>query len=168
MKEKTMINAENAIPVTETNDMPEIEVKIVANDVVLPATVESAAPAAPAHTGPGFADFGLPEKLMQSLNRMKFMNPTPIQQQAIPMALEGRDILGSAQTGTGKTGAFGIPLIAKLMENPFATALVMTPTRELAAQVAAALQQMIPVPDIRTALLIGGEPMPRQFRQLQH
>lgn len=156
-----MTNAENALSVNETTqDSP-----VVANDVTLPATVEAAAPAEP--TGLGFADFGLPDKLMQSLNRMKFMTPTPIQQQAIPMALEGRDILGSAQTGTGKTGAFGIPLIAKLMENEFATALVMTPTRELAAQVAAALQQMIPVPNIRTALLIGGEPMPRQFRQLQ-
>lgn len=156
-----MTNAENALSVNETTQNS----PVVANDVTLPATVEAAAPAEP--TGPGFADFGLPDKLMQSLNRMKFMTPTPIQQQAIPMALEGRDILGSAQTGTGKTGAFGIPLIAKLMENEFATALVMTPTRELAAQVAAALQQMIPVPNIRTALLIGGEPMPRQFRQLQ-
>ena len=164
MKEKTMINAENALSVNEETNQ---DSPVVANDVTLPASVEAAAPAPVEHTGPGFADFGLPEKLMQSLNRMKFMNPTPIQQQAIPMALEGRDILGSAQTGTGKTGAFGIPLIAKLMENEFATALVMTPTRELAAQVAAALQQMIPVPNIRTALLIGGEPMPRQFRQLQ-
>lgn len=154
MKEKTMTNAENALSVNETNDnMPAVAAEV------------AQAPAEP--EGPGFADFGLPEKLMQSLNRMKFMNPTPIQQQAIPMALAGRDILGSAQTGTGKTGAFGIPLVAKLMENEFATALVMTPTRELAAQVAAALQQMIPVPNIRTALLIGGEPMPRQFRQLQ-
>jgi superfamily II DNA/RNA helicase len=114
-----------------------------------------------------FTSFGLPEKLMQSLNRMQFTAPTPIQAEAIPVAMAGRDILGSAQTGTGKTGAFGIPLIAKLMEDEFATALVMTPTRELATQVVAALQQMIPVPNIKTALLIGGEPMPRQFRQLQ-
>lgn len=114
-----------------------------------------------------FTSFGLPEKLMQALKRMQFTTPTPIQEQAIPFALAGRDILGSAQTGTGKTGAFGIPLVSKLMENEFATALIMTPTRELATQVAAALQQMIPVPNIRTALLIGGEPMPKQFRQLQ-
>jgi len=114
-----------------------------------------------------FTGFGLPPKILQSLARMQFTTPTPIQAQAIPLALQGRDILGTAQTGTGKTGAFGIPLIAKLMENPQAMALVMTPTRELATQVMAALQQMIPVPDIRTALLIGGEAMPRQFRQLQ-
>ena len=114
-----------------------------------------------------FNGFGLPLKLLQSLVRMQFNTPTPIQLQAIPLALAGRDILGSAQTGTGKTGAFGIPLIAKLMDNAQASALIMTPTRELATQVLAALQQMIPVQTIRTALLIGGEPMPKQFRQLQ-
>src|ERR1700742_859486 len=95
-----------------------------------------------------FTGFGLPPKLLHALARMKFTTPTPIQQQAIPMALQGRDILGSAQTGTGKTGAFGIPLIAGLMPNPKAMALIITPTRELATQVTAALQQMIPVPDI--------------------
>lgn len=115
-----------------------------------------------------FTGFGLPEKLMQALIRMDFTTPTPIQSQAIPLALQGKDILGSAQTGTGKTGAFGIPLIAKLMEDPQACALVMTPTRELAAQVLASLEQMIPVPNIKTALLIGGEPMPKQFNQLKN
>lgn len=114
-----------------------------------------------------FSGFGLPSKLLQSLARMRFHKPTPIQAKAIPFALEGRDILGSAQTGTGKTGAFGIPIIAKLMEHPEASALVLTPTRELAAQVKATLEQMIPVPNIKTALLIGGEAMPKQFRQLQ-
>jgi len=113
-----------------------------------------------------FNGFGLPPKLLHALARMQFTTPTPIQEQAIPKALAGHDILGTAQTGTGKTAAFGIPLIARLMENPQASALIMTPTRELATQVMAALQQMIPVADIRTALLIGGEAMPRQFRQL--
>jgi superfamily II DNA/RNA helicase len=114
-----------------------------------------------------FNGFGLPPKLLHALARMQFAAPTPIQAQTIPKALTGRDILGTAQTGTGKTGAFGIPLIARLMDNPQASALVMTPTRELAAQVMASLQQMIPVADIRTALLIGGEAMPRQFQQLR-
>ena len=115
-----------------------------------------------------FSTFGLPDKLMQSLNRMKFTTPTPIQAQAIPLALEGLDILGSAQTGTGKTGAFGIPLIAGLMHDRDATALVLTPTRELATQVMETMLQLIPVPNIKTALLIGGEAMPKQFRQLQN
>jgi len=115
----------------------------------------------------GFAEFGLPPKLMQSLARMNFTTPTPVQAAAIPLALAGRDILGSAQTGTGKTGAFGIPLVANLMAHDSSMALIMTPTRELAAQVAAMIQQMIPVPNIKCALLIGGEAMPKQFRQLQ-
>ena len=114
-----------------------------------------------------FNGFGLPPKLLQALARMKFETPTPIQVLAIPLGLQKRDILGSAQTGTGKTGAFGIPIMAQLMDNPQAAALIMTPTRELAAQVMAALQQMIPSQHIKTALLIGGEPMPKQFRQLQ-
>ncbi len=114
-----------------------------------------------------FDTFGLPAKLAHALKRMQFTTPTPIQAKAIPLALEGKDVLGSAQTGTGKTGAFGIPLIVGLMENPQAAALIMTPTRELATQVASALAPMIPVADIRTALLIGGESMPRQLHQLQ-
>ncbi len=112
-----------------------------------------------------FNSFGLSPKLMQALVRMNFTVPTPIQSAAIPLALAGNDILGSAQTGTGKTAAFGIPLIAKLADNPQVAALILTPTRELAAQVMATLQQLIPVQTIRTALLIGGEPMPKQFRQ---
>ena len=62
-----------------------------------------------------FYTFGLPEPLVQSLDRLNFKTPTPIQVATIPIALSGKDILGSAQTGTGKTGAFGIPLIAKLL-----------------------------------------------------
>jgi ATP-dependent RNA helicase DeaD len=115
----------------------------------------------------GFDAFGLPPKLAHALARMKFTTPTPIQEQTIPLALQGRDVLGSAQTGTGKTGAFGIPLIAGLMNRPDAAALVMTPTRELAVQVMAALEPMIPTVDIRTAVLIGGEAMPRQLSQLR-
>ncbi|MDD3181459.1 MAG: DEAD/DEAH box helicase [Alphaproteobacteria bacterium] len=112
-----------------------------------------------------FNGFGLPAKLLQSLARMKYDTPTPIQLQTIPLALEGKDVLGSAQTGTGKTAAFGIPLIVHLMNNPASTALIMTPTRELAAQVRAALEPMLPF-DVKAALLIGGESMPKQFSQL--
>lgn len=113
-----------------------------------------------------FSGFGLPAKLVQALARMQYTTPTPIQSQTIPVALSGKDILGSAQTGTGKTAAFGIPLVAHLMQNPKATALVLTPTRELAVQVLACLQQMID-PQIKTALLIGGEPIFKQFSQLR-
>lgn len=115
-----------------------------------------------------FDSLGLPSYLMQALAHMKFTTPTPIQAAAIPPALEGKDVLGSAQTGTGKTGAFGIPLIAKLLNNPRGSALVMTPTRELAVQVMTMLEQLLGADSgINTALLIGGESMPKQFSQLR-
>ena len=90
-----------------------------------------------------FNSLQLPAALSSALKNMGYDKPTPIQAQAIPQALEGRDILGSAQTGTGKTAAFSIPLIAKLMNNPKGSALVMTPTRELAAQVIDIMNKML-------------------------
>ena len=115
-----------------------------------------------------FNAFGLPDYLMQALDYMKFTTPTAIQAAAVPPALEGKDILGSAQTGTGKTGAFAIPLIAKLLNTSQGSALVMTPTRELAVQVMAMMEQLLGADSgIDTALLIGGEPMPKQFSQLR-
>lgn len=115
-----------------------------------------------------FESLGLPRVLMQALAHLKFATPTPIQAAAIPHIMQGKDILGSAQTGTGKTGAFGIPLIAHLLNNPQAGALVMTPTRELAVQVMSLLEQLLgDGSGIRTALIIGGEPMGKQLRQLQ-
>ncbi len=115
-----------------------------------------------------FLSFGLPEVVINSLNRIEFITPTPIQAQVIPVALEGKDILGTAQTGTGKTGAFGIPLITHLLKNPQARALVIVPTRELAVQVTKMLELMLGRHStIRTALLIGGEAIFRQFKQLQ-
>ncbi len=116
-----------------------------------------------------FQEMELPEALNHTLQNMQFTDPTPIQAEAIPLAMQGRDILGSAQTGTGKTGAFGIPLVARLISNPRGSALVMTPTRELAAQVMGQLQVMLGKKSkIKTALLIGGEPMPKQLTQLRN
>jgi len=116
-----------------------------------------------------FADFGLSEPIMTALNKMGFEKPTPIQEAAIPLALEGRDILGSAQTGTGKTGAFSIPMIEMLIRNPAKTALVLTPTRELAKQVLDAIRDMIGAQhNMKTAFIIGGEPYGKQFAQLKN
>lgn len=115
-----------------------------------------------------FADFGLTESLLESLKRMNFKSPTPIQAAAIPMALNGRDILGSAQTGTGKTGAFSIPMIEMLIRNPEKTALVLTPTRELAKQVLDAIRDLAAGKNaMKTAFIIGGEPYNKQFAQLK-
>ena len=114
-----------------------------------------------------FNTYGLPPLLAQSLEKMQYVTPTPIQQQAIPVALEGHDILGSAQTGTGKTAAFGIPLAAKLINNPRGSAIVLTPTRELAVQVLQVLKSLLGRSFINTALLIGGDPMNPQLTQLR-
>lgn len=115
-----------------------------------------------------FNELNLPQPLMQALERMQYSTPTPIQAQAIPLALAGKDLLGSAQTGTGKTAAFGIPLVAKLMNNPRGSALVLTPTRELADQVIEIMNQLLgKYSTIRSALLIGGESMPKQIQALR-
>ena len=86
----------------------------------------------------GFLDFGFNQSILNSLRNKGYKNPTPIQKAAIPELMLGRDLLGQAQTGTGKTAAFALPLIEKLADNKELNAkvLVMTPTRELATQVA--------------------------------
>ncbi len=114
-----------------------------------------------------FKTLKIEDSLKNSLSKMNFIKPTPIQGMAIPVALEGRDILGTAQTGTGKTLAFSIPLINKLILDKNALALVMCPTRELATQVMEAIKSIIGDKiNIKTALLIGGESMQKQLRQL--
>ncbi|PCI54963.1 MAG: ATP-dependent RNA helicase [Alphaproteobacteria bacterium] len=115
-----------------------------------------------------FDGLGLHHVLARSLTQMKYDTPTPIQAQAIPIALQGRDILGSAQTGTGKTAAFSIPLLEQLLNSERGTALVMTPTRELGKQVMDVMLQMLgPKSPIKTAFLIGGEAMHKQCQQLR-
>lgn len=115
-----------------------------------------------------FNGFNLPTSLLHALKKLGFTTPTPIQIQAIPFALEGRDVLGSAQTGTGKTAAFGIPLVTKLINEPNGAAIVLTPTRELATQVLKQLQELLGHPtNIRCALLIGGDSMGKQLSQLK-
>jgi superfamily II DNA/RNA helicase len=115
-----------------------------------------------------FEGLGLNPALGKSLVHMKYTTPTPIQAQAIPLALEGHDIMGTAQTGTGKTAAFAIPLIEKLLSDPRGSALVLTPTRELGKQIMDIMHQLLgPKSPIKTAFIIGGEPMGKQLNQLR-
>lgn len=115
-----------------------------------------------------FDTLSLPTELLAALTRKNFTAATPIQAATIPLALKGKDVLGSAQTGTGKTLAFCVPVLAHLLNNPRASALILTPTRELAVQVIGVVQQLLgQTHPIKTALLIGGEPMPKQLLQLK-
>lgn len=114
-----------------------------------------------------FNSFGLNKEILKNLNNLKLTKPTPIQVQAIKPALMGKDILGSAHTGTGKTAAFGLPLIHKLMQNSSSCALILTPTRELAVQVNKSLNDLMRNSGIVSALIIGGESMGKQFKQLK-
>jgi len=114
-----------------------------------------------------FNELNIDINLKSSLSRANFKIPTPVQSQSIPLGLNGKDILGTAQTGTGKTLAFCIPLINKLILDKNAFALVICPTRELATQVMNSIKILINDKiNIKTALLIGGESMQRQLRQL--
>ena len=114
----------------------------------------------------GFSELGISVRLLQALNRMKISTPTPIQHQSIPLGLEGRDILGIAQTGTGKTLAYGIPLLHRLDRFP-GGALVLLPTRELAQQVCEAIEPLGRIFGLRTTVLIGGVSMHGQIRDLE-
>lgn len=113
----------------------------------------------------GFYGLGIAPALLEILQRLKFTAPTPIQSQAIPPAIAGKDIVGIAQTGTGKTLAFGIPMIQRLAQGK-GSGLVILPTRELALQVDEVLRTVGARIGLRTAVLIGGAPMPPQRHSL--
>lgn len=114
-----------------------------------------------------FKDLNLPSPLARALDEMEFIEPTPVQAEAIPQALKGQDILGTAQTGTGKTAAFGIPLLVKLHAEHGMDGLILAPTRELAAQIHQVLTQMSRGSKIEGALVVGGESFGRQVSDLQ-
>lgn len=115
-----------------------------------------------------FQELKLPHPLEKALRLMDFSVPTPIQAQAIPEALTKRDLIGCAQTGTGKTAAFAIPTLAHLMNIPNIMTLILVPTRELATQIADVIRKLtVAAPELRQALLIGGNPMDRQLRALR-
>lgn len=113
-----------------------------------------------------FDGLGIAPKILEILDRLRFTVPTPIQYQSIPTALSGKDIMGIAQTGTGKTLAFGIPMIQRLAASG-GNGLIVLPTRELALQVDEAINKIGRSLNIRTAVLIGGQNMNRQIGLLR-
>lgn len=114
-----------------------------------------------------FCDFKISEDIISSLMEMGFEEPTPIQQIAIPPALKGTDIIGQAQTGTGKTAAFGIPMIEGLLPGTYPSAMVLAPTRELAIQIAQELNRIGRKKRILSVPIYGGQSIERQIRALK-
>ncbi len=117
-----------------------------------------------------FADLGLSSNILKAIEDVGYTTPTPIQEQAIPYALQGRDLLGCAQTGTGKTAGFVLPMLEILGQGRararMPRSLILEPTRELAAQVAESFDQYGKYHKLSMALLIGGEAMVEQVRAL--
>ena len=120
-----------------------------------------------------FEMMGLPEKLVGRLNELGITKPTPIQSHAIPIALDGGDVMGLAQTGSGKTAAFGLPLVTQMlainsMPGPkTARGLVLAPTRELAKQISDTLTQLAHKTPLKVALVVGGASINMQIKRLQ-
>jgi superfamily II DNA/RNA helicase len=114
-----------------------------------------------------FADFDIHPSVQANLAANGYVTPTPIQDQAIPHGLAGKDVVGLANTGTGKTVAFAIPVIDHLMRKPGSRALIMAPTRELAQQIEAECRKVAKGSGLRGAVLIGGAAMMPQLRDLK-
>ena len=113
-----------------------------------------------------FSDLAITPLILSALKKLNLIEPTPIQTLSIPLALDGKDLLGTAQTGTGKTYAFGIPLVNHLTLNKDSCALILTPTRELALQVLKALKDLTSNKNnLDSALIIGGDSIQKQLRQ---
>jgi len=120
-----------------------------------------------------FEQFNFDSALSRAITKQGFETPTPIQAQAIPPALEGRDVLGVAQTGTGKTAAFVLPALQRLMQGPRMGSrrplrmVVLAPTRELALQIAEDARALAQFTDLRVAAIYGGDPLRRQVEVLR-
>ncbi|HQQ09489.1 MAG TPA: DEAD/DEAH box helicase, partial [Novosphingobium sp.] len=119
-----------------------------------------------------FSDLGLAEPLLRALEAKGYADPTPIQRQSIPALLEGRDLMGIAQTGTGKTAAFSLPSLHRLAANPkprnsaACRMLVLSPTRELAAQIAENMRGYAKFLNLSVQCVFGGIPVGKQARAL--
>ncbi|MBV8515932.1 MAG: DEAD/DEAH box helicase [Acidobacteria bacterium] len=118
-------------------------------------------------TDKSFSDLGISEPILRTIEGFGFLNPTPIQAAVIPTALTGRDVIGLAQTGSGKTAAFVLPLAERLTHGQGVRGLILAPTREIALQTKAFLDLFGKEHELRTACLIGGVKMKPQFDELR-
>lgn len=118
-------------------------------------------------TNNSFSDFDLSNQLLTNIKSKGYVTPTPIQDQALKLALAGKDVLGLADTGTGKTAVFALSIIKKIVENPNDTALVVAPTRELAVQIRDEIRSLSTGIQIFSSLFIGGSDIRRQLDDLR-
>src|SRR6476620_1294146 len=115
-----------------------------------------------------FSKFGLSAPILEGVKAMGYVDPTPIQLRAIPLIMSGKDVIGSAQTGTGKTAAFALPILSKLDKHePRSRVLILEPTRELAAQVETAIRDFARFSNLRAAVLYGGVGYGKQMDALK-
>src|SRR5882724_200495 len=115
-----------------------------------------------------FTKFGLSNTILEGVKAMGYVEPTPIQLRAIPLILAGQDVIGSAQTGTGKTAAFALPILSQLGQHDrLPRLLVLEPTRELAAQVETAIRDFARFTNLRVAVVFGGVGYERQRQALR-
>ena len=134
----------------------------------LAASIPQASPEFDLESESGFDPLGLAAPLPMVLRKMGYTNPTPVQAQAIPLALSGHDLLATAQTGTGKTAAFALPLLSLMLQGSLKPALILAPTRELAEQIAKVLQELtVQSEHIKTCVIIGGSSYHFQTRALR-
>lgn len=116
-----------------------------------------------------FQDLGISSEVLRALSDMGFEEPSPIQEKTIPLCLQGFDLIGQAQTGTGKTAAFAVPLVERVDGNsPYVQALILTPTRELCIQVAGEVAKIGKYSHLKTLPVYGGQSVDRQIRALHH
>lgn len=115
-----------------------------------------------------YHDMALPKELEKALDKLKFINPTEIQKETIPVLLSGADLMACAETGSGKSGAYGIPMVLRLLENPNKSALILAPTRELAHQISDFLRELTEFcGGFRVTALVGGADIRKQLMALK-
>jgi Superfamily II DNA and RNA helicases len=137
-----------------------------APDIPVEPTPVPAQNSNPQQPGGSFYGLGIAPKILETLEKLSFKIPTPIQHKAIPICMEGKDIMGVAQTGTGKTLAFAIPVIQRLAQTK-GRCLILLPTRELALQVDETFRKISPVFGIKSTVIIGGASMGLQIQALR-
>ena len=150
------------------SDGPRRPRRQVATEISMPDQLPEVAPAEAAPL-PTFADLGLSPETLKAISDVGYEEPTPIQARTIPLLLEGKDVIAQAQTGTGKTAAYALPMLERIeasVREP--QALVLCPTRELAIQVAGAVHQLGRYHRATTLPIYGGQPIDRQLRALAH